>query len=293
MGDDKRPSFMLMGPDACVTGGRLGRDHTLADVPNHYVRDRLMNYIQTQIPESTRDTALHAVFDDLSSSEVELYGAAVLEKQKALEEEEEEPFIRIRTGNKTATPAENLAEQEAAFDAIVSSIDLTPKPGCYRRNYDGPPPLTSSVLAPNAHPTDTEMDSFSFEAGINRDCDQIRAMIKIFIQEEEWSLDQFRKALGISTPRPALVKFLKCKGPAAGKRQHVYQLSWEFFKRRELLGFPLQQQADKALKEVDRNRLGCKRKTDGGDSQDEKRVRAESSTVTTRRSSRVKRRTAK
>jgi hypothetical protein len=57
LGDDKRKPIVMMGGEegGTVHGGRLGRDHTLADVPNHFVRDNIMDYInQAEVEEDIK-----------------------------------------------------------------------------------------------------------------------------------------------------------------------------------------------------------------------------------------------
>ena len=60
-----------------VSGGRLGRDHTLEDVPNNYVRDRLMGWIQEKVPEQERRIVQRAVFNDLSDGKLDAYSECI------------------------------------------------------------------------------------------------------------------------------------------------------------------------------------------------------------------------
>jgi hypothetical protein len=47
LGDDRRGAGIMYGGDegGTVHGGRLGRDHKLTDVPNHFLRDEIMDFI--------------------------------------------------------------------------------------------------------------------------------------------------------------------------------------------------------------------------------------------------------
>lgn len=54
--DDEGQTGIMSFRDG-VHGGRLQRAHKLDDVPNHYVRDRIMDYINEQVKEENRDMA--------------------------------------------------------------------------------------------------------------------------------------------------------------------------------------------------------------------------------------------
>jgi len=63
-------------------------------------------------------------------------------------------------------------------------------------------------------------------------------MIKKFLQEgtqdDTWSLENFRQALGSKgheIKRKQMTAFLQRKGPQDGQAAVIYQLVWEFFKR--------------------------------------------------------------
>ncbi|KAI0118946.1 hypothetical protein GGR51DRAFT_498286 [Nemania sp. FL0031] len=64
-----------------VTGGRLGptEQHTLADVPHCYVRDRLMASIAIDVEPNRRDLVRETVFSDLTSSQIKEYALAMEE----------------------------------------------------------------------------------------------------------------------------------------------------------------------------------------------------------------------
>lgn len=88
LGDYKRPCTLSLGPQCSVRGGRLGRDRTLEDVPNHYVRDCLMGYIAgDDLAEDLRQPALEAVFPDLTPAEREEYDTILKEQRKERENE--------------------------------------------------------------------------------------------------------------------------------------------------------------------------------------------------------------
>lgn len=64
-------------------------------------------------------------------------------------------------------------------------------------------------------------------------------MIKTFVTEGEWTLEEFRQALTRVT-RQQLTSFLTQRGSEGRqKKTSAYQLSWEFFNWRNKLGQPL------------------------------------------------------
>lgn len=238
-----------------VTGGRLGRDHTLDDVPNHFVRDMVLDYISTQLEEKKRKAALKAVFSDLTAAEIAAYQVelekAKLEREQKEEREREEAVEKKRletegrTAARKAKAAENIRRQEAALDAIDENVDLTPyeDPAFTPRSLEVDWVGARSVLQRG-----TVTNIFEFisddDVGedIDYDADQVRAMIKRLVRggpaKDRWTIDQFRLALcGID--RAELIPFLEMKGESGGTGSRVFDLSWEFFKRRELLGCPL------------------------------------------------------
>ncbi|KAI1136454.1 hypothetical protein F5Y05DRAFT_391332 [Hypoxylon sp. FL0543] len=225
-----------------VNGGRLGRDHMLSDVPNNFVRDSLMYYINTELREEQRKNAKRAVFSDLSPTEIQQYSTLIMK-----EPEEDGPRTKkemiakivgdryIMTGHERA----EVLEQAMALEEVETDIDLTPKPGFAIRLDNSPPPISRSVVVPgriNATPEELRIEPGT---DIDRDCHQIRAMIAIFIKRTKWTADQFRLALP-GARRPDLTTFLQEDGDAPWEGDYwLVALAWEFFKRRELLGLPL------------------------------------------------------
>ncbi|KAI1502016.1 hypothetical protein F5X99DRAFT_380330 [Biscogniauxia marginata] len=221
-----------------VNDGRLRRDHMLSDVPTNYVRDRLMDYINTELEENKREIACAAVFPDLGPDELKQYSTLIAKKREELEAEELEMANRNKSVGRVV---ENLLRQKAALDKIEDEIDLTPRPGFHIRNYNHPRGLRRSVSMPGLEYTTTTERNVEVGTNIDRDCDQIRAMIKRFTRGSEWFIEDFRFALkGVS--RPQLTAFLNKRGPAEGKESFVFQLAWELFKKRELLGLPLERE---------------------------------------------------
>ncbi|KAI2464805.1 hypothetical protein F4781DRAFT_54054 [Annulohypoxylon bovei var. microspora] len=240
VGDENNPAF-LDSTTMSVSGGRLGRDHTLEDVPNHFVRDRLMDYINSQIDEDKREHARKSVFSDLSTSEVLEYAslaARLREEHEKMHHREEiiDDIIGSRHVH-TRSEAKHIWEQADVMGDINVNIDLAPRHSFAHRTHEQQ--LSGSVIKPG------QKVKFQVEAGIDcgveidRDCDQIRAMIKILTCDGgEWTVDQFRLALGHIT-RPQMTSFLEKRGPRKGVYSLSYQLGWNFFKLREILGCPL------------------------------------------------------
>lgn len=258
-------SGMLDGRIGRVTGGRLGRDHMLSDVPNHFVRDCLMNYINTQLEEDKREDARKAVFSDLTPDEIERYSILIMEKAERDKPKSDEELIARVSGDKQLKhPSERarVLQLGIAIDRIDEEIDLTPKPRFARRDHYREV-LHRSVVRPGLKRVDTEEARIDVGLDIDRDCDQIRAMIARFTNGTEWTVDQFRLVLG-DVPRPKLSAFLEMDGPRKGIASPIYALAWEFFKKREMLGYPLTStsNASGVLQERDGNR-GKRASTDG------------------------------
>lgn len=72
-----------------VSGGRLGRDHTFADVPSHYARDRLMHYTITQLDSDKHDRVFAALCPDLNQAQIAIYSKCIAEGRVTSEEDEE------------------------------------------------------------------------------------------------------------------------------------------------------------------------------------------------------------
>lgn len=256
--DENNNGGVLTLGTGLVSGGRLGRcyNHMLSDVPNHYVQDRLLNYINTVIEADQRDNAAKAVFPNLSLGDIDEYWC-ILQLQEEYEEEmqmgrERNPFgflwqestwaIRGVLGSrsvKSDAERERVKEQAKYLEEVDGTIDLTPKPGFSRRNYDSLRPIRYSIIRPGYKGKFPEEEYLNIGTDIDQDCDQIRAMIRHLIlgsaeDNYTWTLDEFRWALGPIT-RQQLSEFLAKKGPKQGLKTKVYPLAWEFFKKRELL----------------------------------------------------------
>lgn len=225
-GDEKRRPQLLwgLGKPAWVSGGRLGRDHKLQDVPNHFVRDCLMNYIETDLEEKYRKAARKAVFSDLTSSEINEYSSIIRkridEKQTEFQRHHEEALEEYKRKEQEETrrkeqmvedkSAQNMKEAEKIMmlEKVVDAID-------------------EKKVA---------MGQISQSDGV--DCDQLRGMIKIFTQSDGgMAIDRFRSSLSV-IERPQFVGFLSKRGPDAGRQSMVYRLSREFFQKNGMLRAP-------------------------------------------------------
>lgn len=262
--------------DDYVKGGRLGRDHTLSDVPNHFVRDYLLEQIDEKmeeaeaLEETQRQSARRALFPDLTADQVSKYSELLAQKREAEQRdyraehgipEEDATAEEIRRcrlkrimrayGFEHERQAEAIVKLYDALVSVDTSVDLTPhvRPGA-ARNYEKYGPLRRSILFPGTEPILRIEVELPPPVEIDRDCDQIRLMIRRFCLWEkdypyityrgdgEFEIDDLVKALGIT--RQTLTAFLKKKGPQNGDKSQAYELAWEFFKRRELLGYPLE-----------------------------------------------------
>ncbi|XDG07772.1 hypothetical protein ABKA04_007387 [Annulohypoxylon sp. FPYF3050] len=234
-------------------------DHSEVDVPNYFVRDYLMDYINNQICEDKREHARKYVFSDLSASEVLEYAALMTMIRDDWEEiKRKESKIDGTIGERNVRnkdEAKRVWEQVGVMEDINVNIDLTPRPGFARRTHVLP--LSGTVIQPDhkVFPVEAEINPGT---EIDQDCDQIRAMIKILTSDGgEWSLDQFRRALGRIT-RPQLTAFLEKRGPRKGVNSMSYQLGWCFFKLREKLLLvsitPPRSPRESTLQERDPNR---------------------------------------
>ncbi|KAK7928769.1 hypothetical protein PG985_005767 [Apiospora marii] len=67
-----------------VHGGRLGRDHTLEDVPNHYLRDCLMSFTIKCMPKDRAAEARRRVFSDLNEGEIAAYSRTIRKDEARL-----------------------------------------------------------------------------------------------------------------------------------------------------------------------------------------------------------------
>ncbi|KAJ8131963.1 hypothetical protein O1611_g1658 [Lasiodiplodia mahajangana] len=95
-------STSLAEPRWAVSGGRLGRDHTFADVPSHYARDRLVHYTLTQLDSGKHDQALAALCPDLDQSEITAYSKCIAEGRVVSGKDEagENHVLKGRNGNR-------------------------------------------------------------------------------------------------------------------------------------------------------------------------------------------------
>ena len=250
----KNSGALCLGSDPPVTGGRLGRDHTLEDVPNHYVRDEVMKYILDTVPAEAQDRVQKAVFDDLSEEDLHAYAKCIKAKSEdeVAEEEAESSSVREKEERvekiyqkqgghlKNKGEAKKLLKLEQAIEAIdCDNIDLSPERRAYaigtiHSEY-------GSCLRPNQEPTEAEK-LMKDEEGLTWDCDQIRAMIARLVKysTEGWTVDSFRKALG-HWERGVLINFLQRRGPHAGAQLGLCGYAQEFFVKRQILGVPLPQ----------------------------------------------------
>lgn len=338
--------------DDYVKGGRLGRNHTLSDVPNHFVRDFLLEQIDEKVDEAEaldetqRQIALRALFSDLTADQLSEYREFFAKKREAeqrayrakygIPEEDATPEeirkcelrrIMLDYGFKHEREAEAVVRLYDAVEAVDTSVDLTPRvrPGV-TRNYQKYGPLRRSVIFPGIQVVGRGETVLPLSMEIDRDCDQIRLMIRRFCFWEkdyhytcyknngEFELEDFVTALGIT--RQTLAAFLKKKGPENGDKSQAYELAWEFFKRRELLGDPLDKEElmkrrfdaegnrsvdsddggdDEDAEEVDMDRASgsdqrpSKRQNDEEDPAEGRNKRTKTATGSRRRSERLKR----
>ncbi|KAI1645205.1 uncharacterized protein F4817DRAFT_344596 [Daldinia loculata] len=259
-----------------VSYGRLGRDHMLADVPNQYVRDRLMDYIITQLEEDQQECAKKAVFPDLSVAELEQYTVLILKKAEENKPKTRSEMIARIVGKKvlrTESEIERVLGQAYAMDQVDKDDDLTPQPGFSIRNYGRLEPLAHSVVRPGLKELTPEESELNIGTDIDNDCDQIRTMIVCFVDGKGWTADQFRWALG-NVSRQQLTTFLLERGPKQGVNKPIFQHAWEFFKKREILGLPLTEVSEEdtiVLQERDSNRANKRQSTDGEGSSSKRR----------------------
>ncbi|KAK4447983.1 hypothetical protein QBC34DRAFT_466598 [Podospora aff. communis PSN243] len=117
-----------------------------------------------------------------------------------------------------------------AVERIPDDIDLTPLDATFAFHIPNlfRPEEKVNVRVPDA---------------IYYDCDQVRAMIKTFIRDGDWTIEDFRQSLvyhSIKLLEPKqLQTFLEKRGPKEGCKSRAYVLAWEFFHRREQLGLGL------------------------------------------------------
>ncbi|KAI0199102.1 hypothetical protein F4808DRAFT_220418 [Astrocystis sublimbata] len=248
-----------------VTGGRLGptTKHTLGDVPHCYVRDRLMLATLVDVDPERRDYVRKRVFPDLTASQIQEYAAAVEEIERQAKPHKPAKIKKAQKLPKSAAhdrkvreiaerkkinspEAQCIVEEDQQLDLIDGSVNLEPNPefvALMKKNVEkGEASIFTSIkrsaIRPDAQVQKDDDVSVPVECDIDRDCDQIRAMIKILVREGHWSIDQFVRALSGLRHRQ-VIQFLSHRGTQKGKESAVFQRSWDFFKRRELLGFDL------------------------------------------------------
>ncbi|KAK0708702.1 hypothetical protein B0H67DRAFT_648731 [Lasiosphaeris hirsuta] len=234
-----------------ISGGRLGRPHALEDVPVNYFRDKLMDWIAENLKgsEERKQAARKAICLDLADTEIEEYTRLIAEDRKKLNEEAERPSTPLTREElargilengmvvKTIDQAMKIVLMDEAVDEVDGTIDWeTPKPMGIRRGRNE---VEGSVVTPHWAPLASE-GGLVPEIDVDRDCDQVRAMIKTFLSSWDWSAETFRMALGRSVTRDKFIAFLKKRGTdAAQLRSASYLLSWQFFNRRQKLGLPI------------------------------------------------------
>ncbi|KAK4236853.1 hypothetical protein C8A03DRAFT_35236 [Achaetomium macrosporum] len=248
-----------------VRGGRLGRDHTLEDVPTCYLRDRIMDYINDIVPEEKRTAARRAVFSDLTDAEINQYSMLIAGQDKRLMAEEPS---REASPMPTAKPSRHLDRQDELLRSIDGAVDLTPHPELVLRRWEFHGAITRSVVKPNCREPLPAERLIQVDCDIHYDCDQVRAMIKRFIDGGQWSLEEFRTALcgaGGGVTREQLNTFLGHRGERNGIRSKAFQLCWSFFHRREKLSLPLAGAGARRDEALLRLRAGKRRSTGGGD----------------------------
>jgi hypothetical protein len=279
---------MMSFTDGCK-GGRLGRDHKFEDVPSNFVRDMLMDYVSTQLPEEKHRAAHKALCCDLTDDQIVEYLDLLAQAKEKREKEEREAMqtprreamqtprreamtdwqrkakedwqrkadekaqsmsdeqlsraqdLLAKSGLShvyTLNEALNIVMLEEALDSVDDDISLIPLEVGITRNRVMPMLLSQSVVKPGKVPMDEE-SKIKFQSEVDWNCDQIRAMIKIFVSEGEWTLDEFRKALR-SVSRQQLTSFLSKTGhDGPQKTTLAYRLSRNFFHSRDSLGLPL------------------------------------------------------
>ncbi|KAI0849451.1 hypothetical protein F5Y00DRAFT_235715 [Daldinia vernicosa] len=250
----------------------------LADVPNQYVRDRLMDYIVTQLEDDQKERAKKAVFSDLNATELEQYSALIEKKAEENKPKTREEMIARIVGKRpltTDSEKERVVNQAYALDQVDMDDDLTPQPGFSIRNYERLEPLSHSVFRPGLRELTPEESVLNTGVDIDKDCDQIRTMIACFVDGKGWTADQFRWTLG-NVSRQQLTTFLLERGPKQGANKPIFQHAWEFFKKREMLGLPLAEVSEEnaiVLQERDINRANKRQSqsTDGKESSSKRR----------------------
>ena len=244
-----------------VRGGRLGSGHlhTMEDVPVNYFRDRLIDWVADcfEGSEAEKQALRRAICPDLSDKEITDYARLIaadkMEKESKAEqedarertrewtqEERARELLKADRGRAFKTPAQAMKAimLQDAIDEVDETIDYqTPKLVGVRRKTTQQ--VEGSVVTPHWSGTCHETGLVPDEM-VDRDCDQVRAMIKVFLSAWDWDSENFRSAFGPSITRDRLLSFMQKRGTdAAQLRSAAFLLSWEFFNRRQKLGLSI------------------------------------------------------
>jgi len=228
---DSVSGILTVGPMK-VTSGRLGRDHQLDDVPNHYVRDMALHYVLAFKPDLAMEKKLYeTVFPDLSVADIKDYVAAVKEKYG-------DPY-RPTVERITPVPREipfpdYLPPNGEDPDSYFREKEI---PICLR-NYAQWMPIHAGVSDPwsDMEPEFLKMYP-SGPTEIRWDCDQVRLLINGLLEYTDWHEMGFLRVLP-KVDHDQLGRFLDKKGPKNGVQMKAYHYAWEFFKKRQILGLP-------------------------------------------------------
>lgn len=242
-----------------VVGGRLGRDHTLRDVPNHVVRDQIMRWITDHIPADQRHRVAGKVFWDLDDLEIKAYFSALESLRKAREalldrlmgrsevpNQLKDQLVRSKRSHphkdqaprsKISRQRKNLFELDTAIAKIDCDVPMTPYSWSFGwRDYSRVRRITMSCIKPHCRPTADER-YIALDGNIRHDCDQIRAKIARLVRYSDWTVEHFRKTLRVT--RKELLAFVQKKGQWEGAKLKVFHQAWEFFQIRKLAGASL------------------------------------------------------
>lgn len=133
----------------------------------------------------------------------------------------------------------SIVKMEEAMDEVDETVPLSSSPVGITRNFNLPGALDLSVVRPRTMPDRVEVKYMEYDNEVDYTCDQIRAMIKIFVRDGDWTLDEFRQCLK-SVSRQQMTSFLEKRGQQGPQlRSAAYLKSWDFFNRREYLELPL------------------------------------------------------
>ncbi|KAI1342491.1 hypothetical protein F5Y15DRAFT_429818 [Xylariaceae sp. FL0016] len=234
--------------DETVRGGRLGptEEHNLWDVPRCSLGDCLMASTLTDIHPQDRASVRKFIFPDLSSAQITEY-VSIIEKQEDKLQKHDPPKKKRKRRNQETFDRRQAVRLEEVLDMVDENINLAPNLSFLKLQVTSAKiswtwvtkyGTRRSILEPGRWLEGEESEPVESGESIDRDCDQIRAMIKIFVRKGDWSMDEFILALG-GPRRPELKKFLEKRGLLEGRHSSAFQRSWELFKRRELLGYQL------------------------------------------------------